>query len=57
MCLELNEQCISQVMNDLRGAKTVEYIRYNPVRAGLVSEPENWPYVYFHDGQLFADQR
>jgi len=43
-------------MNGLRGPKTEEYIRYNPVRAGLVSEPENWPYVYFHDGQLFADQ-
>jgi putative transposase len=37
-------------------SQKVEYIRYNPVRARLVSEPEDWPYVYFHDGQLFADQ-
>ena len=23
----------------------------NPVRAGLVSRPEDWPYVYFGDGE------
>jgi REP element-mobilizing transposase RayT len=23
-----------------------DYIRMNPVRAGLVSKPENWPYVW-----------
>jgi putative transposase len=34
----------------------VEYIRYNPVRSGLVSKPEDWPYVYFHDGRFFAEQ-
>ena len=24
----------------------VEYIRQNPVRAGLVSRPEDWPYLW-----------
>jgi len=28
--------------------KKIEYIRYNPVSAGLVREPEQWAYVYFH---------
>jgi hypothetical protein len=37
-------------------AKKVEYIRYNPMRAGLVSESADWPYVYLHEGQLFFDQ-
>ncbi len=46
-----------RLRSDESFSQKVEYIRYDPVRAGLVSEPENWPYVYFHDGQLFADQR
>jgi len=33
------------------------YILANPVRAGLVARPEEWPFVYFGDGQSpgFAD--
>ena len=27
------------------------YILANPVRAGLVSRPEDWPFVYFGNGQ------
>jgi REP element-mobilizing transposase RayT len=26
-----------------------DYILFNPVRAGLVSEPEDWPYVFVAD--------
>ncbi len=48
---------MDRLRSDESFSQKVEYIRYDPVRAGLVSEPENWPYVYFHDGQLFADQR
>ena len=34
-----------------------DYILANPVRAGLVTRPEEWPFVYFGDGQRpwFAD--
>ena len=34
-----------------------DYILANPVRAALVSRPEDWPHVYFGDGQRpqFAD--
>ena len=34
-----------------------DYILANPVRAKLVSRSEDWPYVYFGDGQRpqFAD--
>ena len=34
-----------------------DYILANPVRAGLVSRPEEWPFVYFGDGERprFAD--
>ena len=34
-----------------------DYILANPVRAGLVLRPEDWPHVYFGDGQRpqFAD--
>jgi REP element-mobilizing transposase RayT len=34
-----------------------DYILANPLRAGLVSQPENWPFVYFGDGlrPQFAD--
>jgi REP element-mobilizing transposase RayT len=28
-----------------------DYILQNPVRKGLVSRPEDWPYVYFANGQ------
>ena len=28
-----------------------DYILANPVRAGLVTQPEAWPFVYFGDGQ------
>ena len=28
-----------------------EYILADPVRAGLVARPEEWPFVYFGDGQ------
>jgi putative transposase len=45
-----------RLRSDESFCQKVEYICHNPVRAGLVSEPENWPYVYFHDGQLFTDQ-
>lgn len=34
--------------NESRSEKW-EYIRMNPVRAGLVSDPDDWPYaIYFH---------
>jgi hypothetical protein len=46
----------ANVAKDESFCQKVEYIRYNPVRAGLGSEPEDWPYVYFHDDQLFTDQ-
>ncbi len=34
-----------------------DYILANPVRAGLVSRPEDWSFVYFGDGErpTFAD--
>ena len=34
-----------------------DYILANPVRGGLVMRPEDWPFVYFADGQRpnFAD--
>ena len=28
-----------------------DYILANPIRAGLVSRPEDWPFVYFGDGE------
>ena len=28
-----------------------EYILQNPVRAGLIQKPEDWPYVWFPEGQ------
>jgi len=28
-----------------------DYILANPVRAGLVARPEDWPFVYFGAGQ------
>jgi putative transposase len=28
-----------------------DYILQNPVRKGLVARPEDWPFVYFGDGQ------
>jgi putative transposase len=45
-----------RLRSDESFCQKVEYIHHNPVRAGIVSEPENWPYVYLHDDQLFADQ-
>jgi hypothetical protein len=47
---------INRLRSDESFCQKVEYIRHNPVRAGIVSEPEDWPYVYLHDDQLFADQ-
>ena len=29
--------------------ETVEYIHWNPVKAGLVSRPEDWPWSSVHD--------
>jgi REP element-mobilizing transposase RayT len=45
-----------RLRSDESFVQKVEYIRYNPVRAGLVSEPEGWPYVYCHDDWLLAGQ-
>jgi putative transposase len=28
-----------------------DYILANPIRAGLVARPEDWPFVYFGDGE------
>ncbi|MBI3882431.1 MAG: hypothetical protein HY301_20525 [Verrucomicrobia bacterium] len=28
-----------------------QYILQNPVRAGLVKSPEEWPFIWFHDGE------
>ena len=28
-----------------------DYILNNPVRKGLVARPEDWPFVYFADGE------
>ncbi len=39
----------------LRGGENLEeksaYIRMNPVRAGLVARPEDWPYVWDQSGR------
>jgi putative transposase len=45
-----------RLRSDESFSQKVEYIRSNPVRAGLGSKPEDWPYVYFHDNPLFTDQ-
>jgi putative transposase len=45
-----------RLRSDESFCQKVEYIRYNPVRVRLISEPKDWPYVYFHDDHLFADQ-
>ncbi|MCF7763631.1 MAG: hypothetical protein K9N62_08160 [Verrucomicrobia bacterium] len=36
--------------DESRRAKA-DYILANPVRAGLVARPEDWPFVYFADGR------
>jgi hypothetical protein len=31
---------------DESAAQKADYILFNPVRAGLVAEPEDWPFVF-----------
>lgn len=38
-----------RLRNDESHAEKIEYIRQNPVRAGLVTLPEQWPYVWEPD--------
>jgi putative transposase len=45
-----------RLRSDESFGQKVEYIRYNPVRAGLVSKPEDWPHVYFHDDRFLGGQ-
>jgi putative transposase len=45
-----------RLRSDESFCQKVEYIRYNPVRAGLVSKPEDWPHVYFHDDRFLEGQ-
>ena len=35
-----------RLRNDENEVAKVHYVRMNPVRAGLVARPEDWPYVW-----------
>lgn len=40
-----------RLRHDESRRQKADYILANPVRAKLVSRPEDWPYVYFGDGE------
>ena len=40
-----------RLRHDESRRQKADYILTNPVRKKLVSRPENWPYVYFGDGE------
>ena len=40
-----------RLRHDESRRQKADYIRENPVRKGLISRPEDWPYVYFGDGE------
>jgi putative transposase len=37
-----------QIRNDLDFERHVDYIHYNPVKHGLVTQVSQWPYSTFH---------
>jgi hypothetical protein len=41
-----------RLRNDESARQKADYILYNPVRAGLVERPEDWPYVWFGNNRL-----
>jgi REP element-mobilizing transposase RayT len=45
------EGCFDRLLrSDESLSEKWEYLRQNPVRAGLVTEPEDWPYQYASTG-------
>ena len=40
-----------RLRHDESRREKADYILQNPVRKGLVARPEDWPFVYFGDGQ------
>ena len=40
-----------RLRHDESRRQKADYILENPVRKGLVSRPEDWPYVYFGEGE------
>jgi REP element-mobilizing transposase RayT len=46
-----------RLRHDESRREKADYILENPVRGNLIARPEDWPYVYFGDGQrpVFQD--
>jgi hypothetical protein len=45
------EGCFDRLLrSDESLSEKWEYLRQNPVRAGLVNDPEDWPYQYASTG-------
>src|ERR1051325_821441 len=45
------EGCFDRLLrSDESFASRWQYVRQNPVRAGLAQDPESWPYQYQFDG-------